>query len=95
MLNHKRLVYKFPWQSATHIEVDSDTNWAGCPRTRKSTSGGAGANPAPTAAHGATTSHRANEPISFDASCVAKGCPIRTTDRWAENVGAEVKRWVF
>ena len=41
ILDHKRLVYKFPWQSATHIEVYSDTDWAGCPRTRKSTSGGA------------------------------------------------------
>ena len=41
VLDHKRLVYKFPWQSATHIEVYSDTDWAGCPRTRKSTSGGA------------------------------------------------------
>ena len=34
-------MYKFPWQSATHIDVYSDTDWAGCPRTRKSTSGGA------------------------------------------------------
>ena len=40
-LKHKRLVYKFPWQTATHIDVYSDTDWAGCPRTRKSTSGGA------------------------------------------------------
>ena len=40
-LKHKRLVYKFPWQAATHIDVYSDTDWAGCPRTRKSTSGGA------------------------------------------------------
>ena len=40
-LKHKRLVYKFPWQLATHIDVHSDTDWAGCPRIRKSTSGGA------------------------------------------------------
>ena len=41
ILKHKRLVYKFPWQSATHVDIYSDTDWAGCPRTRKSTSGGA------------------------------------------------------
>jgi hypothetical protein len=41
VLKHKRLVYKYPWQKATHIDVYSDTDWAGCPRTRKSTSGGA------------------------------------------------------
>ncbi len=37
---HKRLVYHYPWQSASKIEVYSDTDWAGCQRTRKSTSGG-------------------------------------------------------
>ena len=41
VLKHKRLVYCFPWQTAIHIDVYSDTGWAGCPRTRKSTSGGA------------------------------------------------------
>ena len=41
VLKHKRLVYKYPWQEATHIDVYGDTDWAGCPRTRKSTSGGA------------------------------------------------------
>ena len=41
ILKHKRLVYKFPWQSANHVDIYSDTDWAGCPRTRKSTSGGA------------------------------------------------------
>ena len=41
VLKHKRLVYKYPWQDATHIDIYSDTDWAGCPRTRKSTSGGA------------------------------------------------------
>ncbi len=35
-----RLVFKYPWQRATHIDCYSDTDWAGCPRTRKSTSGG-------------------------------------------------------
>lgn len=35
-----RLVYKYCWQVADHIDVYSDTDWAGCLRTRKSTSGG-------------------------------------------------------
>ena len=37
---HKRLVYQYPWQDAHMVDVHSDTDWAGCPRTRKSTSGG-------------------------------------------------------
>ena len=37
---HRRVVYKYPWQSATHVDVYADTDWAGCPRTRRSTSGG-------------------------------------------------------
>ena len=37
---HSRLVYTFPRQRAEGIDVYSDTDWAGCPRTRKSTSGG-------------------------------------------------------
>jgi hypothetical protein len=37
---HKRLVYQYPWQDAHMVDVYSDTDWAGCPRTRKSTSGG-------------------------------------------------------
>ena len=37
---HMRLVFKYPWQSATKIDAYSDTDWAGCPKTRKSTSGG-------------------------------------------------------
>ena len=41
ILTHKRLVYKLPLQKATHIDVNRDTDFAGCPRTRKSTSGGA------------------------------------------------------
>ncbi len=35
-----RLVYHFPWQKCDHVDVYSDTDWGGCPRTRKSTSGG-------------------------------------------------------
>ena len=36
-----RLVYTFEQQEASGIDVYTDTDWAGCPRTRKSTSGGA------------------------------------------------------
>ena len=36
----RRLVYRYTWQAARQIEVYSDTDWAGCARTRKSTSGG-------------------------------------------------------
>ena len=36
----RRLVFKYEWQQSDRIEVYSDTDWAGCPRTRKSTSGG-------------------------------------------------------
>ena len=36
----RRLVFKYPWQEAQRVDVYSDTDWAGCPRTRKSTSGG-------------------------------------------------------
>ncbi len=35
-----RLVFRYPWQEAAQIDVYSDTDWAGCIRTRKSTSGG-------------------------------------------------------
>ena len=35
-----RMVYTYPWQTATHVEVYSDTDWSGCARTRKSTAGG-------------------------------------------------------
>ena len=34
------MVYKYPWQTLDTIDVYSDTDWAGCIRTRKSTSGG-------------------------------------------------------
>ena len=40
LVGRKRLIYKYPWQSADTLECYSDTDWAGCPRTRKSTSGG-------------------------------------------------------
>ena len=36
----RRLVYRYPWQSADTLECYSDTDWAGCPKSRKSTSGG-------------------------------------------------------
>ena len=35
-----RLVFKFPMQRADCVDAYSDTDWAGCARTRKSTSGG-------------------------------------------------------
>jgi histone deacetylase 1/2 len=35
-----RLVYCYPKQVATSIDVYSDTDWSGCPISRKSTSGG-------------------------------------------------------
>ena len=35
-----RLIYKYRFQEAQRAEVFSDTDWAGCARTRKSTSGG-------------------------------------------------------
>ena len=37
---HPRMVFSFPRQTASTIDVYSDTDWAGCIRTRKSTSGG-------------------------------------------------------
>ena len=36
---HRRLVYEFPRQDVSRVEVYSDTDWAGCTKTRKSTSG--------------------------------------------------------
>ncbi len=35
-----RLAYEFRQQSVSHVDVYTDTDWAGCPKTRKSTSGG-------------------------------------------------------
>ena len=40
LLGHKRLVWTYPFQRAEGIDVYSDTDWSGCLRTRKSTSGG-------------------------------------------------------
>ena len=37
---HTRLVYRYDFQEATQIDCYSDTDCAGCPRTRRSTSGG-------------------------------------------------------
>ncbi len=35
-----RLVYTYPQQEVDSVDVYTDTDWAGCPKTRKSTSGG-------------------------------------------------------
>ena len=35
-----RLVYTYPYQETEGVDVYTDTDWAGCPKTRKSTSGG-------------------------------------------------------
>ncbi len=35
-----RLVYVYRQQTVDHVDVYTDTDWAGCPKTRKSTSGG-------------------------------------------------------
>ena len=35
-----RLVWLYRWQEVSTMDVYTDTDWAGCPRTRKSTSGG-------------------------------------------------------
>jgi len=34
------MVFKFDYQSAEHTDAYADTDWAGCPRSRRSTSGG-------------------------------------------------------
>ena len=36
---HGRLVYRYDFQEAAKVDCYSDTDWAGCPRTRRSTSG--------------------------------------------------------
>ena len=41
LVGHRRLVFKYPWQDAIRVDTYSDTDWAGCLKTRKSTSGGA------------------------------------------------------
>ena len=40
LLGHPRMLYTYPFQRADSIDVYSDTDWSGCLRTRKSTSGG-------------------------------------------------------
>ena len=35
-----RLVYTYPQQTVGEVDVYTDTDWAGCPKTRKSASGG-------------------------------------------------------
>ena len=35
-----RLVWTYPWQTVWQADAYSDTDWAGCPKTRKSTMGG-------------------------------------------------------
>ena len=40
LVGRRRMVFKYPWQKASTLECYSDTDWAGCPKTRKSTSGG-------------------------------------------------------
>ena len=38
--SRQRMVFRYDYQNASHIDVYSDTDHAGCIRTRKSTSGG-------------------------------------------------------
>ena len=40
LVGRPRLVFRYAFQSADNIDCYSDTDWAGCPKTRKSTSGG-------------------------------------------------------
>ena len=40
LVGRPRLVYEFPQQTVKQLDIYTDTDWAGCPRTRKSTSGG-------------------------------------------------------
>ena len=40
VVSHRRLVFQYPWQTVEKIDAYSDTDWSGCPKTRKSTSGG-------------------------------------------------------
>ena len=34
------MVFKLDYQNADHTDAYADTDWAGCPRSRRSTSGG-------------------------------------------------------
>ena len=40
LVGRPRLVWHYNWQDTRHFDVYSDTDWAGCPKTRKSTTGG-------------------------------------------------------
>ena len=40
LVGSPRLVWHYRWQDVQNFDVYSDTDWAGCPKTRKSTSGG-------------------------------------------------------
>jgi len=40
LLDKPRVIIYFPWQEAELLTVMTDSDWAGCPRIRKSTSGG-------------------------------------------------------
>ena len=40
LVGSPRLIYLFPWQRADAIDIYVDIDWAGCPRSRRSTSGG-------------------------------------------------------
>ena len=40
VVSHRRLVFQYPWQTVEKIDAYSDTDWSGCPKTRKRTSGG-------------------------------------------------------
>ena len=40
VVGHRRLVFHYPWQTVNRVDTYSDTDWAGCAKTRKSTSGG-------------------------------------------------------
>ena len=39
LTGRRRLVFRYPLQTADRVEFYSDTDWSGCVRTRKSTSG--------------------------------------------------------
>ena len=40
LVGRPRLVHHYEWQKSAVLEVHSDTDWAGCVRTRKLTTGG-------------------------------------------------------
>ena len=40
LIGKPRLVFRYPYQDANTVDCYSDTDWAGCPKTRKYTSGG-------------------------------------------------------